>query len=46
MMGIAMADVRSELPPVSDVVTDFIRVQVVSQHSAENSRPDQGVWVF
>jgi ApaG protein len=32
--------------PVSDAVTHDIRVEVVSRHSPENSRPREGEWVF
>jgi ApaG protein len=31
---------------MSDAVTDSIRVEVMSRHSPENSRPQQGEWVF
>lgn len=31
---------------MSDAVTNGIRVEVISRHSAENSRPSQGDWVF
>ena len=31
---------------MSDAVTNDIRVEVLSQHSPENSRPLQGEWVF
>jgi ApaG protein len=41
-----MPDLESELAPMSDAVTDSIRVEVMSQHSRENSRPQQGEWVF
>lgn len=32
--------------PISEAVTDSIRVEVMSQYSPENSRPQQDVWVF
>jgi ApaG protein len=32
--------------PMSDAVTNSIRVEVMSQYSPENSRPAQDVWVF
>lgn len=32
--------------PLSDAVTEGIRVEVMSRYSAEHSRPQQGVWVF
>ena len=31
---------------MSEVVTNHIRVEVMSRHSPENSRPLQGEWVF
>ena len=34
------------LGPMSDVVTNGIRVEVLSRHSPENSRPSEGQWVF
>jgi len=41
-----MPHLRSELAPMSDAVTNSIRVEVLSRHSPENSRPQQGEWVF
>jgi ApaG protein len=41
-----MPQLRSELAPVSEAITDNVRVEVLSQHSPENSRPNQGEWVF
>src|ERR1700678_2594151 len=41
-----MPDLRSEHAPMSDAVTNFIRVEVLSRHSPENSRPLQGEWIF
>ncbi|HEY2018614.1 MAG TPA: Co2+/Mg2+ efflux protein ApaG [Bryobacteraceae bacterium] len=41
-----MPDLRSEPAPLSDAITDGIRVEVLSRHSPENSRPSQGEWVF
>ena len=32
--------------PMSEAVTNSIRVEVMSQYSPENSRPNQDVWVF
>ena len=32
--------------PVSEAVTNSIRVEVMSQYSPDNSRPAQDVWVF
>jgi len=31
---------------MSEAVTNSIRVEVLSRHSPENSRPQQGEWVF
>jgi len=41
-----MPDLQSELAPMSDAVTHSIRVEAMSRHSSENSRPSQGEWVF
>ena len=41
-----MPDLRSEPAPVSEAVTRDIRVEVLSQYSKENSRPQEDVWVF
>jgi ApaG protein len=41
-----MSALQSDLAPVSEAVTNGIRVEVISQHSQENSRPSQGEWVF
>ncbi len=41
-----MPDVRSALAPMSEAVTNGIRVEVLSRHSPENSRPLQNEWVF
>ena len=41
-----MPDLRSEPAPVSEAVTEDIRVEVLSQFSPENSRPAEGEWVF
>src|SRR6195256_2647140 len=41
-----MADLRLEPAPMSDAVTSDIRGEVLSRHSPENSRPQQGEWVF
>jgi ApaG protein len=41
-----MPDLASELAPMSDAVTGGIRVEVLSRHSPENSRPNQDEWVF
>ncbi|HEY3838654.1 MAG TPA: Co2+/Mg2+ efflux protein ApaG [Bryobacteraceae bacterium] len=39
-----MAHLQSEHAPMSDAVTNGIRVEVLSRHSTENST--QGEWVF
>ena len=41
-----MPDLRSEPAPVSECVTEDVRVEVLSQYSPENSRPGEGEWVF
>jgi ApaG protein len=41
-----MPDLQSDLSPLSDAVTNSIRVEVMARHSPENSRPQQGEWVF
>ncbi len=41
-----MPHLRSELPPISEVVTNNVRVEVLSRYSAENSQPSQGAWIF
>jgi ApaG protein len=41
-----MAHLQSEHAPMSDAVTNGVRVEVLSRHSSENSRPTQGEWVF
>ncbi len=41
-----MPDLRSELAPISEAVTNNIRVEVLSRYSAENSQPLQGAWIF
>jgi|SRR5450432_634386 len=41
-----MTDLRTEYPPMSDAVTNDVRVEVLSQPSPENSKPQQGQWVF
>ena len=35
-----------ELAPVSEAVTNNVRVEVLSRYSPENSRPQQSAWVF
>jgi ApaG protein len=41
-----MPDLLSDLSPVSDAVTNGVRVEVIARHSPENSRPSEGEWVF
>jgi ApaG protein len=41
-----MPDLGSAPAPVSEAVTDNIRVEVMSRYSAENSKQVQGAWVF
>jgi ApaG protein len=41
-----MAHLQSEHAPMSDAITNGVRVEVLSRHSTENSRPMQGEWVF
>jgi ApaG protein len=41
-----MAHLQSEHAPMSDAVTNGVRVEVLSRHSSENSRPMHGEWIF
>jgi ApaG protein len=41
-----MPTLRPELAPVSEAVTEQIRVEVLARYSPENSRPSQNTWVF
>jgi ApaG protein len=41
-----MPDSLPEFAPVSEATTSNIRVEVLSRHSPENSRPGEGEWVF
>jgi ApaG protein len=41
-----MPDLRPQYAPISEAVTNSIRVEVMSKYSPENSRPLQDVWVF
>jgi ApaG protein len=41
-----MPDLRSEPAQMSEAVTNSIRVEVLSRHSPENSRPLLSEWVF
>jgi len=44
--GTTMPDLRLESAPLSEAVTENIRVEVMSSYSPENSRPMEGEWVF
>ncbi|HEX5229343.1 MAG TPA: Co2+/Mg2+ efflux protein ApaG [Bryobacteraceae bacterium] len=41
-----MPDLDSEYAPMSDAITNSVRVEVLSRHSPENSRPQQNEWIF
>jgi ApaG protein len=41
-----MDDLRTDLAPMSEAVTNNIRVEVLSRYSPENSRPLEDVWAF
>lgn len=41
-----MPDLHSEIAPLSEAITNDIRVEVMSRFSPENSRPGQSAWVF
>ena len=41
-----MPELRSDSAPLSEAVTEDIRVEVMSSYSLENSRPAEGEWVF
>lgn len=41
-----MPDLQTNLAPMSEAVTNHIRVEVLSQHSPDNSRPAEDEWVF
>ena len=41
-----MPDLYADAAPLSDAVTNGIRVEVLARHSPENSRPQEGEWVF
>ena len=46
MMREPMPELRSDSAPLSEAVTEDIRVEVMSSYSPENSRPLEGEWVF
>ena len=41
-----MPGLLSQLGPISDAVTNNVRVEVLSRYSPENSHPQQDTWVF
>src|SRR5581483_5613865 len=41
-----MSELQSGLAPISEAVTNGIRVEVLARHAPENSRPQEGAWVF
>lgn len=41
-----MPDLYADPAPLSDAVTNGVRVEVLSRHSPENSRPQEREWVF
>jgi ApaG protein len=45
-MNCIMPDLSTVTAPMSEAVTKNVRVEVLSQYSAENSRPLQDEWVF
>jgi ApaG protein len=46
MMSAGMPNPLSELAPISEAVTNGVRVEVMARHSPENSRAREGEWVF
>jgi ApaG protein len=41
-----MPELLTEVGPLSDTVTNGVRVEVMSRHSKEHSKPTEGEWVF
>jgi ApaG protein len=41
-----MPELQSDLAPISEAVTNGVRVEVMSRHSPEHSRPQNDEWVF
>jgi ApaG protein len=41
-----MPDLRSAVAPVSEAVTEGVRVEVLARHAPEHSQPGQYQWVF
>jgi ApaG protein len=46
MMNSIMPDLSSVTAPLSEAVTNDIRVEVLSRYSPDSSRPQQDEWVF
>jgi len=46
MIMATMPGLLSQLGPISDAVTNNVRVEVLSRFSPENSQPLQDTWVF
>ena len=43
---VAMPELPTQLAPMSEAVTAGVRVEVLAQHSPENSKPLEDQWVF
>jgi ApaG protein len=41
-----MHESQSLLPPISEAITEDIKVEVLAQYSAENSKPFEDEWIF
>jgi ApaG protein len=41
-----MPDLRAAVAPVSEAVTEGVRVEVLARHAPEHSQPGQHQWVF
>jgi len=41
-----MGELRQDYAPMSEAVTESIRVEVMARHSSEHSRPEHCEWVF
>src|SRR5208283_453798 len=41
-----MQQLQFDLAPISDAVTQGVRVEVLWRHSSEHSRPSQDEWIF
>jgi ApaG protein len=42
----SMSDLRPDLAPMSEAVTNHIRVEVLARYSPEHSQPFQDEWMF